>query len=336
METIQVKKEKSGKAFIPLLLIILLVLGGGIYWYIDYSKYINTDDAHVEADYVAVSSKILGRISQVFAIEGDSVKKGQLIVLIDSTDLIAQKNHAIAAKMQAQAAVIQAEAKYQYDLNNIKVQDVTLSRVQGDFDRAKSQFKSDVITQEQMDHAKKAFETAQAQLEADHSQAKVSNTQIGSMQAAVESAEAQIGVIQTQINNTRLFAPCDGIVGKRWLLPGDIAQPGQSIYTIVNDRHLWIAIFLEETKLENLQLGQPCIFSLDTYPGVTFTGKIIQLGSNTASQFSLIPSNNASGNFTKVTQRVQLKISIDGVKEGKKLSAFRILPGMSAVVKIIR
>jgi len=332
----KVKKEKSGKVYIPLILIIMLLLGGVIYWYIDYSKYINTDDAHVESDNVAVSSKILGRISQVFAKEGDSVRRGQLIVLIDSTDLVAQKNQAITAKLQAEAAVVQSEAKYQYDLTNNKVQDITISKLQEDYDRAKSQFKSDVITREQYDHAKKALETAQAQLEADKSQAKVSGTLIKTTQASVESAQAQINVIETQLNNTRLYAPCDGLVGKRWLLPGDIAQPGQSIFTIVNNRNLWVSVFLEETKLENLHIGQPCIFSLDTYPGVTFTGKIIELGSNTASEFSLIPANNASGNFTKVTQRVELKISIDGVKDGKLLSAFRILSGMSAVVKIIR
>jgi len=332
----KVKKEKSGKVYIPLILIIVLLLGGVIYWYIDYSKYINTDDAHVESDNVAVSSKILGRISQEFAKEGDSVKRGQLIVLIDSTDLVAQKNQAISAKLQAEAAVLQAEAKYQYDLMNNKVQDITISKLQEDFDRAKSQFRSDVITQEQYDHAKKALETAKAQLEADKSQAKVSSTLIKTTQTSVESAMAQINVIETQINNTRLYAPSDGLVGKRWLLPGDIAQPGQSIFTIVNNSNLWISVFLEETKLENLHIGQPCIFALDTYPGVTFTGKIIELGSNTASEFSLIPANNASGNFTKVTQRVELKISIEGVKDGKNLSAFRILSGMSAVVKIIR
>jgi len=140
----------------------------------------------------------------------------------------------------------------------------------------------------------------------------------------------------TQLNNTRLAAPSDGLIGKRWLLPGDIAQPGQSIYTIVNNRNEWISIFLEETKLENIYIGQPVYFNLDTYPDVTFTGKIMTLGSNTASQFSLIPANNASGNFTKVTQRVQLKVSIDGTREGKDLSQFRILSGMSAVVKIHR
>ena len=331
-----VKKEKGGKVYIPLILIILLLLGGGAYWYLDYSKYINTDDAHVEADNVAVSPKMLGRISQIFAAEGDQVKKDQLLVVIDSTDLIAQKNQALAAKSQAEAAVAQVQAKYQFDLMNNKVQEITLSKVQGDFDRAKSQFKSDVITREQYDHSKKALETAQAQLEADLSQSKVSNSQIKSTETAVESAQAQINVIQNQINNARLYAPCNGVIGKRWLMPGDIVQPGQAIYTIVNDSQLWVSVFLEETKLQNLHLGQRSLFSLDTYPGVTFTGKIIEIGSNTASQFSLIPASNASGNFTKVTQRVQLKISIEGVKDGKKLSAFRILSGMSAVVKIIR
>jgi membrane fusion protein (multidrug efflux system) len=216
------------------------------------------------------------------------------------------------------------------------VLEVSLSKTKEDFERAKVQFAGNVITQEQFDHAKKALETAQAQLEAAHSMANVSNTQIQSAQASVESAQAQINLISTQLGNTKLYAPSDGVIGKRWLMPGDIAQPGQSIFTIVNDNKLWVSIFLEETKLENLKVGQAVLFTLDTYPGVTFTGKIMTLGSNTAAQFSLIPASNASGNFTKVTQRVQLKISIDGVTEGKKLEDYRILSGMSAVVKIVR
>jgi membrane fusion protein (multidrug efflux system) len=336
MENKNVKKEKSGKVYIPMILVFLLVLGGGIYWYIDYSKYIKTDDAKVESDNVAVSPKMLGRIAELFAEEGDVVKKGQLVAVLDSSDMVSQKNQTIAAKMLAEASVLQAQAKYQYDLKNNKVLEVLLSKTKEDYDRAKVQFDGNVITQEQYDHAKKALETAQAQLEAARSLANVSSAQIQSSQAAVESAQAQINLISTQLNNAKLFAPSDGVIGKRWLMPGDIAQPGQSIVTIVNDNKLWISIFLEETKLENLHVGQAVIFTLDTYSGATFTGKILTLGSNTAAQFSLIPASNASGNFTKVTQRVQLKISIDGVAEGKKLEDYRILSGMSAVVKIIR
>ena len=336
MENKQVKKEKSGKVYIPLILVIALVLGGGIYWYIDYSKYIKTDDAKVESDNVAVSPKMLGRISQLFAEEGNTVKQGQLLAVLDSTDMVAQKNQTVAAKTLAEASVLQARAKYEYDLKNNKVLEVALSKAKEDFDRAKAQIGKDVITQEQFDHAKKTLETALAQMDAAHSLVKVSSAQIQSSQAAVENAQAQINTISTQLNNTKLYAPSDGVIGKRWLMPGDIAQPGQSIFTIVNDNKLWVSIFLEETKLENLHVGQAVLFTLDTYPGVTFTGKILTLGSNTAAQFSLIPASNASGNFTKVTQRVQLKISIDGVTEGKKLEDYRILSGMSAVVKIIR
>lgn len=336
MENKPLKKEKNRKVYIPLVLIIALVLGGVIYWYIDYSKYIKTDDAHVDADIVGVSPKILGRISQLYADEGDSVKQGELIAVLDSTDLVAQRNQAIAGKQLAEASVLQSRAKYEFDIQNNKVLEIALSKTKEDFDRAKSQFEGSVITKEQYDHAKKALETAQAQLEAAHSQANVSKSQIQTAEASVETAQAQINTISTQLNNTKLFAPCTGVIGKRWLMPGDIAQPGQSIFTIVNGSKLWISIFLEETKLESLKIGQSVLFTIDTYPDETFTGKIFTIGSNTASQFSLIPASNASGNFTKVTQRVQLKISIDGMTEGKKLSDYRILSGMSAIVKIIR
>jgi len=336
MENKQVKKAKKGKMYIPLILVIALVLGGGIYWYIDYSKYIKTDDAHIDADMVGVSPKILGRVSRLFAEEGDSVKQGELIATLDSTDLLAQKQQAISGKTLAEASVAQARAKYQYDLQNIKVLEIAQSKAQEDFDRSKNQFEGSVITKEQFDHAKKTLETAQAQLKAAHSMIEVSKAQIQSAEAAVENAGAQINTISTQLKNANLYAPCTGVVGKRWLMAGDIAQPGQSIFTIVNDRNLWVSVFLEETKLENLKLGQPVIFTIDTYPDVTFTGKISTIGSNTASQFSLIPASNASGNFTKVTQRVQLKVSIDGTQNGKNLSYYRILSGMSAIVKIIR
>ncbi len=336
MTTNHVKKEKSGKIYIPLILITCLLLGGLIYWYIDYSKYIKTDDAHVETENVSIGPKILGRITQLYAAEGDSVKQGELLAVLDSTDLVAQKNQAIALKLQAEASISQAEAKYQFDLKSNTVLEIALAKAQEDFARAKNQIKGDVITKEAYDHAEKAMETAKAQLEAARSQTKVSAAVITSTKAAVASSEAQIKVIESQISNTRLYSPCNGVVAKRWLLPGDISQTGQSIFTVINTRKLWVSVYLEETKTGALHQGQTVIFNLDSYPDVDFTGKIISLGSNTASQFSLIPANNASGNFTKVTQRIQLKVSIEGTRNGKPLSEYRILSGMSALVKIVR
>jgi len=330
------KKEKGKKMFIPLVAIVLVVLIAGIYWYRDYSKYITTDDAHVDSDNVAVSSKILGRISSIKANEGDTVKQGELLAELDSADLLAQKNQTLAGRDQAIANVQQAEAKLKFDQENIKVLEIACSKATEDYERAKSQIAGDVISKEQFDHIKKNYESAQAQLEAAKTQLNVSKAQINSAVSAVESAKAQIGVISTQLNNTKLYAPINGLVARRWLLTGDITQPGQSIYTITSDKKLWVVVFLEETYVANLHVGQKAIFYIDAFSGVKFTGKIISLGSNTAGQFSLIPANNASGNFTKVTQRVSLKISIDGTTEGNDLSKYHILSGMSVEVKIIK
>ena len=330
------KEKKDWKIYIPLAVVILIVLLGGAYWYKDYTSFIRTDDAVVASDNISVSPKIMGRISKLYVEEGDSVQKGQLLAELDSTDLLAQKQQVIALKSQTEANKAQAQAKLQFDEKNIRILQIGLEKSKDDLDRAKAQFNGGVITKEQFDHLSKAEETAQAQLDAAQAQILVSKTMIKSAEAAVVGAQAQIGVISTQLNNTRLYAPVNGLVAKRWLLPGDIAQPSQSIYTINNNNKFWILIFLEETKMENLKIGQKALFSLDTYPGVVFTGKIFTLGSTTASQFSLIPPNNASGNFTKITQRIAVKISIDGTEDGKKLSDFNLLTGMSAVVKIIK
>lgn len=330
------KKQKNVKVYIPLALVLLMVLVGSIIWYRNYSKYITTDDAHVESDNVSISPKIMGRIKTVYVQEGDSVKTGKLLAELDSTDLYVQEIQAIAAKSQTEAARVQAEAKYAFDEQNIKVVAVSVNRAQEDFERAKNQFAGDVITKEQFDHAKKTLETAQAQYEAAKSQLTVSKSQITSSIKAVETANAQIQVIKNQINNTKLYAPIDGIIAKRWLMPGDIVQPGQSVYTVNNNQKYWIIVYLEETKVGALHIGQEAEFELDAFDGVTFKGKIFSIGSSTASQFSLIPANNASGNFTKVTQRIPLKISIDETENGGALSQYRLLSGMSSVVKIIK
>lgn len=330
------EKKRGIKVYIPLMIVIALVLGGGWFWYNEYTKYASTDDAHIDSDNYVISSKILGRIVHIYAEEGDTVKKGQLLAELDSTELHAQKMQAFANLEQSKAAQTQSEAKYKYDQEGIKVLQIGLAKTQEDYVRAKEQFKGDVITKEQFDHSKKAWETAKAQLDAAKSQLSVSRAAIATSVAAIATTNAQIGVITTQLNNTHLYAPIDGTVAKKWLLDGNVTQPGQSVLTVTNTHKLWVIAYLEETKLGGLHLNQSAKLEIDAYPDVTFTGKIIELGSNTASQFSLIPPNNASGNFTKVTQRVPLKISIEGTDKGTSVANYKLLAGMSVVVKIIK
>ena len=329
-------KKNRLKVYIPLAVVVLIVLVGVWYWYNDYSTYITSDDAHIDADNVSVGSKIFGRISSLYANEGDLIKQGTLLAVLDSTDLIAQRNQTIALREQAHANLNQSEVKYSSDQKSIKVLEISLERANEDMARAKNQAEGGVITTEQFDHVKKAFETATAQLDAAKAQLLVSKSMISSASASVETANAQIKVLQAQLNNTKLYASADGVVAKRWLLTGDVTQPGQSVFTITLSKNLWVVAFPEETNISEIKPGQAVKFTIDAFPGVKFRGKIFLVGSSTASVFSLIPANNAAGNFTKVTQRIPVRISIDGTEDNKDLSSFNILSGMSVVVKIIK
>jgi membrane fusion protein (multidrug efflux system) len=331
----ETKKSKL-RVYIPLLLIIVFVMIAAWYWYKDYSMYITTDDAHVDADNVSVGSKIMGRISAIYAKEGDLVKQGMLLADLDSSDLHAQRNQSVAMKAQAEANLAQSEVKYNSDQKSIRVLEINLEKTSEDLTRAKSQAEGGVITTELFDHIRKAYETAFAQLDVAKAQLMVSKSMIASASASVETADAQIKVVDTQLKNTRLVAPADGIIARRWLLPGDVVQPSQSVFTMTLSKNLWVVAFFEETKISKITDGQSVRFSIDAFPGIRFKGKVFLVGSSTASVFSLIPANNASGNFTKVTQRIPIRISIDSTENNKEISSFNILSGMSAVVRIIK
>jgi membrane fusion protein, multidrug efflux system len=288
------------RVLIPLFLLVAGLLLGGIYWYFNIYGSIATDDAYVDADNVNVSSKILGRVTELAVDEGNKVTQGQVIARLDESDLRAQEK--------------QAQAALEYAQRNVQLAHVNLQKVDDDFRRAQVQFDDKIITQEQFAHAKKALETAAVQ-------DKIALAQ-------VDTSQAQLGVITTQLGNCIITAPMDGVVAKRWVLPGAVVQAAQPIYSLYNLEHIWVIANLEETKFAQVKLGEKAYLTVDAYAGKEFSGQVIQLGSNTASQFALIPPNNAAGNFTKITQRIPVKISI--ANEGQS----RLLPGMSVLVKI--
>ena len=299
---------RKKKIVIPTL-IILIAVAIGIYWYIGQLGYVSTDDAFIDGNKLSVSSKILGRITSLNVDEGDSVKQGQLLVQLDSTDFKAQEN--------------QAEAMLALDNESITLAKVNVEKAQDDFNRAQTQYKDNVIPKEQFDHMQKALEAAKASY-------NIALTKIG-------TANAQIKLIKTELQNTQIYSPMDGVVAKRWVLAGDVVSPGQPIFAIYDLKNIWITADLEETKLAQIHIGDTVEISVDTYPDQTFRGQVYQIGSNTASQFSLIPPSNASGNFTKVTQRVPIKISIKQVKNNGKEDpdeSIKLLPGMSVEIKV--
>ena len=339
MSTTENKGKKKGskiRAYIALALVITALVVFGWKWYKDYNSYYSTDDAYIDADRVAVSSKILGRITTVNADEGDSVKMGELLVNIDSSDLFSQKLQAKAAFDQASSSVDQAKARYELDQKSEAVQEINVARAKEDYDRANSQYEGKVISKEQFDHAKKTYESSKAMMDAAKAQVEVSKSQISFAESTTKTAEAQISILETSLRNTRIYAPANGRIAKRWLLPGDVVQPGQPVFTISRDSLFYVMAYFEETKVAGIINGKKAEFTVDAYPDMKFSGKVINVGSNTAAQFSLIPPNNASGNFTKVTQRIPVKISIDNLKTDTDKHKIHFVGGMSVLVKIIK
>jgi membrane fusion protein (multidrug efflux system) len=335
-EKIGNKKASKIRAYIALALVITALVVFGWRWYKEYTSYYSTDDAYVDADRVAVSSKILGRITTLYADEGDSVRVGKLLVELDSSDLYAQKLQARAALGQASSSVAQANARYELDKKTELVQEIGVVRAREDLDRAVAQYEGKVIAKEQFDHSKKTFESALAMLDAAKAQLEVSKAQIASAESTTKTAAAQIGILETSLKNTRIYAPASGRIAKRWLLPGDVVQPGQPVFTITRDSLFYVMAYFEETKIAGIRNGKRAEFTLDAFPGLKLSGKVINVGSNTAAQFSLIPPNNASGNFTKVTQRIPVKISLDEIKNVPGKPPVRFVAGMSVLVKIIK
>ena len=296
---------KKKRMIIPLLLLLTAAAIGGYYWYMNMQDFVSTDDAYVDANSVSISTKMLGRINFLGTDEGDTVKAGQVIVKLDDSDLRAQESSA-----KAGLALVQ---------NSVPLAQVNLNRAQDDFTRGEEEYKSNVITKEQYDHFLKAFEAAKAEYNIELSK--------------ITAAKSQIGVIESQLKNTIITAPMDGVVAKRWVLTGDVVQPGQPIFTIYDLKNIWITANLEETKLTHVHLGEPVEIDVDSYPDVKFHGKVVEIGNYTASEFSLIPPNNASGNFTKVTQRVPIKISIDDTANATEHKPV-LRPGMSVEVSV--
>ena len=296
---------RKRRVVIPVALVILAALGGAWYWYVNLRDFVSTDDAYVDQNRVSISSKILGRVSALTVDEGDTVTQGEILVRLDDTDLLSQKEQAVASLSFAERSVGLAN--------------VNLSRAQDDYVRAERQFKDGVITKEQYDHAGSALEAARAE----HS---IALSRVG-------TARAQVGVVQAQLANCTMASPVDGKVAKRWVLRGDVVQPGQPIFSVYDRKEIWVTANLEETNLQSVRLNQVVTIAVDGYPGRTFSGRVFQIGSSTAAQFSLIPPNNAAGNFTKITQRVPVKISIAEERSAGGLPV-ELLPGMSVEVRI--
>jgi membrane fusion protein, multidrug efflux system len=290
------KKSRRGPVIFGSLILILLVGAGlvfGARWLMDTINFVGTDDAAIDADHVNVSAKSLGRIARLLVAEGDRVEAGKVLVLLDDTDLRAQE--------------AQATASLNFARRNVELSRINLDRAQSDAARTGTLFASGAATKEQNDHASNALEAASAQY--------------AISQAQVDTATAQLGVIENSLQNTRITAPIAGVVARKSMMQGDVIQPGQTIYSINNLDQVWVTANFEETKIGRIGLGAPVEVNVDAFRGRAFSGKVSLIGAG------IVPPSFSIGDFTKTTQRVPVRISLE---KGEA----PLIPGMSVEVKV--
>lgn len=288
---------------IPLYILVGIVCLAaiGVVWFTYYRPFVGTNDAIIDGFKVTVSSDISARVTKLYVDEGDCVKTGDLIA--DMDDTIPQSQ-----KVEAEAKILSLRA-------SVMVEEFHFEKVRNDFERAVKGFQEGVTSAQQLDHAQKNFAMAKSKLEM--------------TKADLEHAITQLGVIETILTHAKVYAHIDGKIVKRWVYEGDVMAAGQAMFSLYDLKDVWVLANLEETKMENIKIGNEVEIHVDAYPDKKFQGKIFVIKGAAASEFSLIPQDNATGNYTKVAQRVPLKITIP--QEDDSLYLF---PGMSAEVKI--
>lgn len=341
------KKKRSARSFL-LPIIALGLLGAGAWYGYDYWTdgrfMISTDDAYVQADMAFISPKISGYVDQVEVTENQQVKAGDPLLVVDNGDYkiaVAQAEAQIATLSKtldridaqteaARASLEQAQAQKTAD----QAAAANAARVQA---RAAQLLKTHVGTQAQLDDAQTAVEQANAALVGADAQIAAAEANIGVLQAQRAETASTLASLQLardkaarDLSFTVLRAPYDGVVGNRSVEQGDLISPGQKLAVIVPMDKLYIVANFKETQLARLVPGEKVRISVDAIDGQDFEGTVSSLAPASGAVFSLLPPENATGNFTKVVQRVPVRIDVpaDVLKTGK------LRAGLSVVVAV--
>ncbi len=355
------KKEKKGKGSRIKFIIggIIIAVIAGVVIFLMGGNTESTDNAQLDANIIPVRSSITGYVKEVMFEDNQEVKKGQLLVVIDDTEykakvaqaeaalenakanLNAVKSNAMASSQSASAAVFSTETT-QESINSAKAR---LNKAKEDNKRTKNMFAAKAATQAELDNSNAELEVAQATYDSALKQLKVSQSQsagvrsqalgqvsmISLAEALIRQREAELKLALTQLDYATIEAPCDGVVSKRGVEVGQYVSTGQAVCSAIDNSSLWVTANFKETQLENMKIGQPVEIKVDAYPHIKLSGKLNSFVGATGAKFSLLPPDNATGNFVKIVQRVPVKITIDHLtREQIKM----LFPGLSAYVSV--
>ncbi|MFA5251448.1 MAG: HlyD family secretion protein [Phycisphaerae bacterium] len=273
----------------------------------------STDDAFITGHIISISARVSGYVDKVPASDNQSVQQGDVLVELDPRDYQVALDMARAKLLTAQADETQSRA--QADMVSVEA-----GRTEKDYNRYKQLFDAKAgITQQQLDNASAAARSARAQFES-------ANSQIAAAQARVAQAKAAVEQAELNLSYTKIIAPQAGLVTKKSVEQGEHISTGQPLLVIVTPE-IWVVANFKETQLKHMKAGQQVTIKVDAYSGKTFRGHIDSIQAGTGSVFSLLPPENATGNYIKVVQRVPVKIVFD--EDPNNMNT--LSPGMSVI-----
>ena len=345
--TEQENTPKKSSKVMPIILGLLLIagLGFGIKEYIYYSKHEDTDDAQIDGDISPVVARVGGYVDTIMFEENQHVTQGQLLVKLDDRDYKVKLEQALSTQKLAGASVGVSESQiYATEANsatakaNVENAQIKLAQAQRDYDRYANLVKDGSVTKQAFEQAQVTRDAAQAALHAAQEQYKAAQEQVTGTKnqlnvtnSGVTQKQGDIDFAKLQLSYTNIVAPSSGIASKKNVQIGQLVQAGQTLFSVVDDNSLFITANFKETQMDHLRSGEKVDIVVDAFPDTKIEGTVYNFAPATGAKFSLLPPDNATGNFVKVVQRVPVKIKINAPKEIMD----KLRPGMSVAVSVI-
>jgi membrane fusion protein (multidrug efflux system) len=339
------EKKKSNKA-VPVILGAILLVGAffGIREYLYMSKHVDTDDAQIDADISPVVARVGGYVDSIYFEENEAVSAGQLLVKLDDRDYKIRLEQALAAQRGAGASIGVSQSQITATAANattaasaIEKAKVRVWKATKDYERYANLVKDGSVSQQQFEQAKAEKDAADADLKAAgdqytaiKQQVATTRSQLAVTNTGVDQRQADVDYAKLQLSYTGITSPASGIVSKKSIQKGQLVQAGQTLFSVVNSNSIFVTANFKETQLEKLKEGESVKITVDAFPDEAVTGHIYNFSPATGAKFSLLPPDNATGNYVKVVQRVPVKIKLDASKE---LMA-KLRPGMSVKVSV--
>jgi membrane fusion protein, multidrug efflux system len=338
-ENAAAQPPKSRRGFLLRMLgavVVLGAIGWGLWYFLDGRWYEETDDAYVNGNVVQITPQVPGSVITIGADDGDLVHAGDVLVKLDPAD-------ADVALQQARANLASTVRKVRglYSTVNgaqaeVAARKTAVDKAQADYNRRRDLAKSGAISAEELSHAMDALTTAQSALTTAQQQLQTNKVLVDDTVVAshpdVQTAAARLRAAYLDDVRTSIIAPVDGYVAKRSVQLGQRVAPGSPLMAVVPLHEVWIDANFKETQLTSMRIGQPVEIRADIYGGsVTYKGKIESLGVGTGSAFSLLPAQNATGNWIKIVQRVPVRVFFT---EPKQLEDHPLRIGLSTKVEV--